>query len=177
VEDIASLPNNGRRLRFTTNHDETTGDSVVAEFNGSAGARAAFVATTLLPGVPAIYNGQEVESPQRISLFNKQTVAWQQADAETTRSFYARVIQLERAHPAFGGNDLIALTTSNPRDVIAYRRNNVVVLVNVRKHPVSVEVNGVNLVSSRDLLSGQIQANETIELGGYGAVVLELANP
>jgi glycosidase len=149
----------------------------VAVFNGSAGARAAFVAMTLLPGVPAMYNGQEVESPQRISLFNKQTVVWDQPGAESTRSFYARVVQLERTHPAFAGNDLVAIATRNPRDVIAYRRNNVAVLVNTRKHPASVEANGINVVSSRDLLSDRIQTSDTIELGGYGAVVLELANP
>jgi glycosidase len=177
VADIASLPNNGRRLRFTTNHDETTAQSPVGVFNGSAGARAAFVAMTLLPGVPSMYNGQEVESPQRISLFDKQPIVWNQPNAESTRSFYARVVQLERTHPAFAGNDLVPITTSNPRDVIAYRRNNVAVLVNTRARPVTFEVNGINLIWSRELLSDEIQRSNMIELNGHGAAVLELTNP
>jgi len=176
VKDIASLPNNGRRLRFTTNHDETTAAPVVEVFHGRTGARAAFVAMTLLPGVPAMYNGQEVESPQTISLFDKQEVEWDQRNAESARKFYANVIQLARTHPAFAGNDLTPITTSNPRDVIAYRRNNVVVLVNPHARPVTFEVDGINIVGSRDLLSDRIQPSNKVELGEYGAVVLELVN-
>ena len=174
VKDITSLPNNGRRLRFTTNHDETSGGPPVAEFNGSAGARAAFVATILLPGVPLLYNGQEVESPQTLSLFDKQTIAWDQPDAGKTRGFYSRLIQLERTHPAFVGNDLAPVTTSNPRDVIAYRRGNVVVLVSARALPATVEVSGASITGAHDLLSGDIQQSNSIELGGYGTAVLEL---
>jgi glycosidase len=174
VEDVASLPNDGRRLRFTTNHDETTDRAPVGVFNGSAGARAAFVATTLLPGVPLLYNGQEVESPQRISLFDKQPIAWNQPDAETTRGFYANVIQLERAHPAFAGNDLTPVPTTNPRDVIAYRRGNVIVLVNTRSRPLTFKVNETNVAGARDLLSDAVQQSDAVELGGYGTAVLEL---
>jgi YD repeat-containing protein len=173
VEDIAGLPNNGRRLRFTTNHDETSGDAPVKVFHGSAGTRAAFVAMTLLPGVPSLYNGQEVESPQRISLFDRQPIKWDQPDAENTRSFYARVIQLERTQPAFAGNDLEPITTSNPRDVIAYRRANVAVLVNTRARPVTVELYGTNITGGRDLLSDRVQPGNAIELDGYCAAVIE----
>src|SRR5205085_3036626 len=73
VSDVASLPSGGRRLRFTTNHDETASDQPpVTLFGDSRGARAAFVAMILLPGVPLLYNGEEVESPQKLTLFEKQ---------------------------------------------------------------------------------------------------------
>ena len=44
LDDMRAMPPGGRRLRFTTNHDETAWDSPpVALFGGAAGARAAYV--------------------------------------------------------------------------------------------------------------------------------------
>ncbi len=175
VQDIASLPNNGRRLRFITNHDETASDQPpVILFGGSPGARAAFVAITLLPGVPLLYNGEEVESPQKLPLFEKEVVAWDQPNAATTRTFYDKLIHLERTHPAFAGRDLTPVATDAPNDVIAYQRGNIVVLVNTRPHPVAVLASAVGLRGARDLLSDNVQQSDTVALGSYGVMVLEL---
>jgi hypothetical protein len=101
VADARALPAGARRIRFTTNHDETAWDAPpVTLFNGPAGARAAYVAAALLPGVPLLYNGQEVESPQKLGLFVKETVAWDRPGADSARAFYRRVLELARAHPA-----------------------------------------------------------------------------
>ena len=115
LTDVRSLPRQGQRLRFTTNHDETAWDQPpITLFGGAAGARAAFVATALLPGVPLLYDGQEVESPQKLGLFEKQAVAWDQPGAVAARSFYRRVIDLARRHPAFAANDLELIATDAP---------------------------------------------------------------
>lgn len=174
VQDV-DLPNNGRRLHFTTNHDETAWDQPpITLFGGSAGARAAFVAMTLLPGTPLLYNGQEVESPQKLPLFEKETVNWNQPNATSTREFYAHVIHLQRTHSAFAGRDLTPLQINAADDVIAYRRGNAVVLVNTRPQPLSVVATGITLKGSSDLLSGRAQQSDTVALGGYGALVLQL---
>ena len=175
AQDVASLPSNGRRLRFITNHDETASDQPpVTLFGGSAGARAAFVAMTLMPGVPLLYDGEEVESPQKLTLFVQELIAWDQPKAEETRAFYSKVIHLERTHGAFAGRDLTPVATDKSNDVIAYRRGDVVVLVNTRPYPVTVVPGGVALQNARDLLSDDIQQSSTVALGGYGAKVLEL---
>ena len=175
ARDVASLPNNGRRLRFITNHDETASDQPpVALFGGAAGARAAFVAMTLLPGAPLLYNGEEVESPQKLTLFEKEPVAWDQPDAEKARAFYNKVVQLERTHAAFAGRDLTPVTTNEPDKVIAYRRGGVVVMVNTRANPVTVRPGGLAWQGARDLLSDSLQQSDTIALAGYGAAILEL---
>jgi glycosidase len=172
VADVRSLPS-GMRLRFTTNHDETAWDQPpVTLFGSKAGARAAFVAMTLLPGVPLIYNGQEVESPQKLGLFVKEPIAWDQPDAHAAIAFYKRVITLARTHQAFTRGDLQPLQTNAGNDVIAYQRGNVLVLVNTRPRAVSVAVAGRTVSGTRDLLSGASQANATIELGPYGTAVL-----
>jgi hypothetical protein len=35
----------------------------------------------LLPGRPLLYNGQEVESPQKLALFERDTIRWNQPGA------------------------------------------------------------------------------------------------
>ncbi len=92
------MPPGGMRMRFTTNHDKTAWDNPpVAIFGRGAGARAAFAAVALLPGRPLLYNGQEVESPQKLGLFEREPVVWKQPDADRARAFYAKIMKLAGA--------------------------------------------------------------------------------
>jgi len=127
----------------------------------------------LLPGRPLIYNGQEVESPQKLGLFVREPVAWDQPDAATARAFYQRVLHLVRTHPTLLARDLSEVETSAPDDVIAYRRRNVVVLVNARNREVRITVAGFDVGGTRDLLTDRTQQGDTVTLPAYGAMVLE----
>jgi alpha-amylase len=167
------MPAGGMRLRFTTNHDETAWDNPpVIRFDGAAGARAAFVAMALLPGRPLIYNGQEVESPQKLGLFVRDAVRWDQPAAARVRDFYRRVLELARAQRS---GELAAVETNAPAEVIAYRRGAVVVLVNARPRGVRVALTGGGFPGgrTRDLLSGRRVRGDTIALPAYGAMVLQ----
>jgi glycosidase len=176
LEELRQMPAGGYRMRFTTNHDETAWDAPPVQlFGGSAGARAAFVAMALLPGPPLIYNGQEVESPQVLRLFERDPIEWNQPGAAQAVAFYRRVIDLSRDHPAFAGADLQAVDVDAAADVIAYRRGHVLVLANVRARPVSVTVRGHDLVGARDLMGGPAPGGPRIELPAHGFRVLELA--
>ena len=172
--DLRAMPAGGMRLRFTTNHDETAWDNPpVIRFGSSAGARAAFVAMALLPGRPLLYNGQEVESPQKLGIFEKEAIRWAQPDASGARGFYARVIGLTRTEPALLTADLQAVTTSAPNDVISYRRGNLVVLVNARPRALSVRVSGLSLDGARDLLFDRTQRSSTVPLPAFGVAILK----
>ena len=174
LPDMRAMPPGGMRMRFTTNHDETAWDNPpVTLLGGAAGARAAFVAMALLPGRPLIYNGQEVESPQKLGLFVREPVAWDQPDAATARAFYQRVLHLVRTHPTLLARDLSEVETSAPDDVIAYRRRNVVVLVNARNREVRITVAGFDVGGTRDLLTDRTQQGDAVTLPAYGAMVLE----
>lgn len=176
IADVRSLPNGGMRMRFSTNHDETAWDQPpVTLFGGAAGARAAFLAMALLPGTPLLYNGQEVESPQKLGLFVREPVAWAQPGADAARAFYRHVIDLERTHPAFASGELAPVQTDQANDVIAYRRGDAVVLVNTRPRPVRVTPAGVNLNGARDLLAGGTHQGASVSLPAHGAMVLEIA--
>ena len=174
LPDMRAMPRGGMRMRFTTNHDETAWDDPpVKIFGGAAGARAAFVAMALLPGRPLLYNGQEIESPQKLPLFERDPIVWDQAGAGDARAFYAAVLKLARTEPALIGRDLRPVRTSASKDVIAYRRGDLVVLVNARPRELKISVTGFNLTRARDLLSNNTQQGDTITLPAYGAVVLK----
>jgi glycosidase len=174
VAEASAIPPGGGRLRFTTNHDETAWDDPpVAIFQGAAGARAAFVAMALLPGRPMVYNGQEVESPQKLRLFERDPIVWEQPDADAARAFYARVLHLARTHPAVRTGALRAVETTAAPDVIAYGRDRLVVLVNARPREVRFNVSGFEVGGARDLLTDRTQQGATVTLLPYGALVLE----
>jgi glycosidase len=175
LAEIGAMPPGGMRMRFTTNHDETAWDAPpVALFRGPAGARAAFTAITLLPGRPLVYNGQEVESSQQLGLFEREPIAWDRPGAPDATAFYRRVLALARDDPAVRDGDLAAVPTSAPRDVIAYRRGNVVVLVNARSHAVRLTLRNTALEGARDLLSGRVHRGSVVSLPGYGRMVLRI---
>lgn len=174
LTEMQAMPRGGMRMRFTTNHDLTAWDDPpVTIFGRGAGARAAFVAAALLPGRPLLYNGQEVESPQKLALFEREAVAWKQPGGDQARAFYAKVLHLARTEPALLAGDLITVETSAPDDVIAYRRGDLVVLANARPRSLRVTVSGVDVAGARDLLSDATQPGKTIALPAHGAVVLK----
>ena len=174
VGDMHAMPAGGERLRFTTNHDETAWDQPpITLFGGPAGARAAFAAAALLPGRPLLYNGQEVESPQHLPLFERDPVAWNQADTLTPRAFYRRVLHIADSDSAFVSGQFDVVETDQPKDVIAYRRGGALVLVNARNRAVKVTVRDFQVNGARDLLTDGRMSGDTVPLGAYGAAVLE----
>jgi glycosidase len=175
LTDMRTLPPGGMRMRFSTNHDKTAWDDPPTTiFGRGAGARAAFVAVALLPGRPLLYNGQEVESPQKLGLFEREPIVWNQPGAAASRAFYAKVLRLARTNPALVAGDLREIQTSAADDVIAYRRGEVVVLANARPRAVRVTATDVRVDRASDLLSGRVQHGDTIALPAYGAVVLKV---
>jgi glycosidase len=174
LTELQAMPRGGMRMRFTTNHDLTAWDDPpVTIFGRGAGARAAFVAAGLLPGRPLLYNGQEVESPQKLALFKREAVTWKQPRGDQARAFYAKVLHLARTEPSLLARDLTGVETSAPDDVIAYRRGDLLVLANARSRGLRVTVSGVNVRGAHDLLSSATQRGDTIALPAHGALVLK----
>jgi glycosidase len=180
IANRAALPPGGGRLRFTTNHDQTAWEDVpLAIFGGAAGARAAFTAMALLPGRPMLYNGQEIESPVRLRLFERDPIDWSLPDAAAIRAHYARVMDLAASlrDRGISDSDLVAVVTSAPADVIAYRRHDLVVLVNARDRAVRFAVDGFPVDGTTDLLTGATQRGDTVTLAPHGTRVLMPGSP
>ena len=174
MPDMKAMPPGGMRMRFSTNHDKTAWeDPPVKIFGPATGARAAFVAAALLPGRPLLYNGQEIESPQKLPLFERDPIRWNQPQAKEARAFYAKVIELARTEPSLLSAGLQPIETSAPKDVIAYRRGELLVLVNARPRAVKVTVTAFRVNGARDLLTNNLERADTVSLPAHGAVVLK----
>ena len=172
VADADSMPQGGMRLRFTTNHDETGWDNPpTIIFGRRFGARAAFVAATLLPGRPLLYNGQDVESPQKLRLFYRDTVRWGQPNAADARAFYRRVLTLTRTDSAFVSGTFRDIETTAEEHVIAYERGDALVLVNTRPRTIGLRVRGFDVNGARDLLSNRLQRGDSLTLPAFGTRV------
>ncbi|MBK9730797.1 MAG: alpha-amylase [Chitinophagaceae bacterium] len=134
AKEKADFPYNYRPLRFSDNHDENSWDNVPAvKFQTVEGSKAAFIALAMLPGVPLLYNGQEVGYPTRINLFEKYNITWT-ANGDL-RKFYKDIIHLYNTNEILKEGNVQRIAKEN-KDVLMYTRtlndSLIVVMVNVR---------------------------------------------
>lgn len=86
------------RLRMVTNHDKVSFEELPVHYYQSYdGIRSAAVALTYMPGVPMLYNGQEVGSQQRLNLFSDTPLNWD--DPRGFRGFYTQLYELYQQFP------------------------------------------------------------------------------
>ncbi len=160
-----AAPPTAAPMHFITNHDETSWDTAAVDlWGGPDGMRAAMAAAYGLGGSLLIYNGQEAAAPQRMNLFEDETIDWTGPDL---RPDIARWAALRAAHPALVAGRTEALGVDG---AIAYSRtlgdSRVVVVVNPSR-----EAHTVMLPAAADGLVdgfGHGPATRTVALGSYG---------
>lgn len=105
ANEQAELPVGHRKLRFVTNHDETSWNAAAPVlFGGVAAMQCAQAITAFLPGLPLVYNGQEVGSDQMLNLFEDVPIDW--STHPELRSWYTTLLMTVRDHPALRGGEL-----------------------------------------------------------------------
>ena len=152
------------KLRFTTNHDEATKYSPIKQYGGVRASMAAFVATTMLHGGMLVYGSQEVGYPETINFFKYVPVNWN-ANSEL-REEYKKLIAVYNEHPALRSSGKVTAYDDDENSVLCVDRvlnnDNVLVMVNVRNHPSSIDVPGMwsnktvtNLMTGQDVPLGK----------------------
>ena len=136
------LPDGALRMRFTTNHDETAWDAPPPVlFDGHSGSEAAFVLANAMPGVPLIYNGQELGVDEPIPFFEATPYDWD-ADA-TMMDFYTSFMSLYTQSTALRHGDMDVLTP-DAEDAVLIRRttehDDLIIAVNVRDREVEIAI-------------------------------------
>ena len=88
-------------LLFITNHDENSWTGSLSMQYGS-GAKTLSVLTFTAPGMPLIYDGQEVDSDKRLAFFEKDLIDWnfKSMRSKTAVAFYTKLISLRHKNPA-----------------------------------------------------------------------------
>jgi glycosidase len=133
----AAYPPRALRLRFVTNHDETSWQAAAVEmWGGVDGSRAAMTVAAALPGIPLLYNGQEVAAPQRLNLFEDEEIDW--SGPPGLREYYVSLLSLVRNSRAVREGSMTWVPVSAD-GVLAFAREaageRVLVVVNARAEP------------------------------------------
>ena len=123
--ELASYPKNTIRMHFTSNHDENSWAGTEFERMGKA-AKSFAALKFVIPGMPLLYNGQEVGFNRMLEFFEKDEIDWT-PNAEFT-DFYKTLIDLKKSNSvlqaAKRGADMFRVKTSNDVNVFAFTREN-----------------------------------------------------
>lgn len=118
-EELA-FPGGSLRLRFNANHDKNAWDApAVTKFTG-AGMKLTSVLMFTIPGVPLVYNGQEVGNERRLDLFEKVSIDW--TDENEYWPFYRNLCRLRREHPAFATGSFEQVSVPDSLGVFSFAR-------------------------------------------------------
>jgi len=129
--EYSVVPSGCRKLRFTTNHDESNIATPVSVFGGNNGALAASVVAIFLQGAPLIYCGQEV-GVSSTSVYNGGgPISW--SDNPNMLASYTSMLNFYDSSAAARNG---TLTTYTDRNVVVFQKTSgtehVLVMVNVR---------------------------------------------
>jgi glycosidase len=173
---LDNIPGAGRRLRFTTNHDETMWDATPVQlFGGREGSKAAFVLAASMPGTPLVYNGQELGIRDTVSFFAAQPYDW--TPAETLVPFYTSYLNVWRNSPALRTGTFEPLTPEAEAAVLFARsaaEETLLVAVNVRDTTTTVDI--PDAYSTQTLVGTLSEAapSDPLELGPYEYRILRV---
>ena len=125
-------------LNFITNHDENSWNGTEFERYGDYVSRFAALTFTL-PGVPLIYNGQEIGLSRRLPFFESDPIVWSTSRAAKSKTdFYRKLVALKTKNAALwngsAGGPLVSYEGNNDSVLVFSRtkgKNTVVVAVNL----------------------------------------------
>ncbi|MBU0617588.1 MAG: alpha-amylase, partial [Planctomycetes bacterium] len=150
------FPAGSRRLRFSGNHDLCAWHQPGMMRYGPAAARAAAVLTFALPGVPLIYNGQEVANRRKLHLFERTPIDWDAADFGM-RSLLKELARLRRTRDSLRLGDVQSLDQLTETGIIGLCRTQrdeaTYALINCTLEPCRVELSQLPHSPSATLLS------------------------
>jgi glycosidase len=100
------------------------------------------VATFLLPGIPLVYNGQELGSEVKANLFEKNSYDWN-ASPEV-QAFYRKLLTLWASEPVFARGSMDVQDLGGAEGVAGYARDDgetrIIILANFRDQPQEVSL-------------------------------------
>jgi glycosidase len=168
-----TFPRGSLRLRFISNHDMNSWHAPAIETFGAPGAKAAAVVAFTLPGVPLIYNGDEIGNAKPLALFEKVPIDWT-VDPHDMRAFHRELLAVRRQVRAFFGNEIEFVRTENEDAVVAYYRGSgtdrVVVAVNLKSAPARI-----NLPHGPKLFGNATSEGDAITLPAFGYFIAPAA--
>lgn len=110
-------------MYFTSNHDENSWNGTEFERMGNA-AKTFAVLSYMLPGMPLIYNGQEVGFDRRLQFFEKDSIDWK--DKGDFTGFYKSLNAFRKSNPSLfsqeKGGIFEEINNNNSSKVLSFKR-------------------------------------------------------
>lgn len=114
---LEKFPEYAMPLRFVENHDQ---ERTMAVFeNDDFRLYASLIFT--LPGIPLLYNGQEIGEKQRPSLFEKEPIKWIDTD-ESVYKFYKDMLRLRNQEKLLRQGEVERIFVSHNDKVLSFMR-------------------------------------------------------
>jgi glycosidase len=173
--EYAGVPAGNRKLRFTTNHDQSAWEATpMTLFNGKAGATCASVITTYYNGVPLIYTGQEVGRVNTVPFFSNSPINWtvnldMQQNYRDMLSFYS-----ESAVARYG-----TAVPYSANDVVCFKKvlnaDQILVIANVRNATTnySIPTALLNSTWTNALTGASVTLGSSLSLPAYQYLILK----
>ena len=132
-----------RRMVYLTNHDQNYNDGghTLKDFYGD-NRYALTVLEFTLYGMPLIYQGQEIGDPDTLNYFTDAKVQWDKVDAKMHNTVRT-LVALHHTQPSLAADAPIEFLATNKPQVLAYKRGNVVVVLNLGSEPVEAKAGAI----------------------------------
>ena len=118
----SAYPPNSILMEFTSNHDENSWNGTEYERLGDA-VKTFAVFSYMIPGMPLIYNGQEVCMTRRLRFFERDTIPWVECEM---REFYTTLNNLKASHEVLfaggAGGKMTRVAGNDDTKVFAFTR-------------------------------------------------------
>lgn len=170
-------PQNALALRFLENHDLPRAAKI---FGKGLIPFLTFIFT--IDGLPLLYTGQETGTADYLSLFDKNTVDWQEQNDQLYK-FYQHLIHLRRKMPTMYSSDIKICMHNQIPDMLVYEKKaddqKIIVMLNVRDKRLKLgpgEEMLHKISGSKVIFNSEKEFNVTdneIQILPYQAVILQ----
>jgi len=118
------MPMGTLAMNFISNHDQNSWSGTNEEMFGPS-LKQFTVLSFMLPGIPMLYNGDEIGLSKRLEFFEKDPIDWSADPLEMNR-LYTELIKLRDLHACLWafpwGGSMAVLPTDHPKSVFAFER-------------------------------------------------------
>lgn len=172
TNEYSVVPSGKKKLRFTTNHDESNQATPITVYNGKYGAMAASVITIFMQGVPMLYCGQEVGVTVSSNYSGNAVINWN-ANSDMLLAYQRMLAFYNASTTARTGT----ITNFSSVDVVAFQKTGseaVLVMANTRSTSKNYTVPAAQQGIWTDVLTNETKTlSNTISLSPYQYLILK----